>query len=64
MKQSKTEKSETLKTFKNKQKINLNQYGQVILIAIITLKMKLMVTEIKPYQSKNIFIKSNITSKK
>ena len=45
----------------NNKKIVTKQKEQVTFIAIVILNMKVMVLEIKPYQSKNILIKLNYT---
>ena len=60
MKQSKTKWSEILEIFLNekmKNKIIANQYGFVILIALIILNTKVMVIEMIHYQLHNILIK-------
>ena len=60
MKQSKTKWSEILEIFLNekmKNKVIANQYGFVILIALIVLNTKVMVIEMIHDQLHNILIK-------
>ena len=63
MKQSRAEELQILGTFlSEKKKIITNQWEQVIFGTTIIVNMKAMVTEIKPYQSKNMSMKLNHTS--
>ena len=61
MKQSNTEELNIPKTFSNNKKIITNQKYLVMFIVTNISNIKVMLIEIKSYQSENILVKLNLT---